>query len=208
MTNQPIQLTHKQRIVCKSFVYDKKIEIVTPRGYAIENGDCPDAAERRAKEFGHNMVSSVQHDAVLTGDYAGKAEDLAAEKKANDEAQVVAQNDVVEVEGKLYLITSVNERHADPIKFTPVSESKQDEWEYLKKMTHADEDGIDQGNYQTASGQFCSMIVVEDSINYLKEEQGISEEERRERIEALEMYWAALQDRLYWYIYPNMATEV
>ena len=115
-----IHLSHGQQIVVSSFKYQNKIELVTPRGYALSRGDCPEDAEARAVKFDHEMLACFQHSSVLSSDYEGKAERLEAERKDWEKAQRIKQGDLIECEGRKYKVKIIGERYSDPVKFIPV----------------------------------------------------------------------------------------
>lgn len=115
-----IKLTHAQQIVVPSFKYQKKIELVTPRGYALSYGDCPEEAEAQAVKFGHELLACFQHCSIISADYEGKAEEIEAERKEWEKAQRVSEGDLVECEGRKYLVKINGERYSDPVAFIPV----------------------------------------------------------------------------------------
>tara|TARA_Y100000592_G_C5350212_1_gene258505 strand:+ start:127 stop:489 length:363 start_codon:yes stop_codon:yes gene_type:complete len=119
--NKKIHLSHGQQIVVPSFKYTNKIELVTPRGYALSYGDCPEEAEARATKFGHEFLACFQHPSILTADYEGKAEILESERKEWEAAQRIDQGDLVECEGREYKVKILGERYSDPVKFIPVN---------------------------------------------------------------------------------------
>lgn len=116
-----IYLSHGQQIVVPSFRFTNKIELVTPRGYALEHGDCPEEAEARATKFEHEFLACFQHPSILTADYNGKAESLEAERKEWEVAQRIEGGDLVECEGREYKVKILGERYSDPVKFIPVN---------------------------------------------------------------------------------------
>ncbi len=116
-----IQLTYGQRVVVPSFRFTNKIEIVTPRGDALSNGDCPEEAERIAIKFGHDFLACFKHDSILTAKYEGKEEDLEAERKEWEEAQRVDEGDLVECEGREYKVKILGENLSNPVKFIPAN---------------------------------------------------------------------------------------
>ena len=116
-----IQLTHGQQVVVPSFKYTNKIELVTPRGYALSYGDCPEEAEARAIKFDHDFLACFQHPSILTADYNGKAEELDAKHREWEVAQRIEEGDLVACEGRVYKVKILGERYSDPIKFIPVN---------------------------------------------------------------------------------------
>ena len=120
MNNTIIHLSHGQQIVVPSFKYENKIELVTPRGYALEHGDCPEEAEARATKNGWEFLACFQHCSVITSDYEGKAEELDAKHKEWEEAQRIEAGDLVECEGRKYTVKVLSENVSDPVKFIPV----------------------------------------------------------------------------------------
>lgn len=120
MNNEIINLTHGQQIVVPSFKFQNKIELVTPRGYALKHGDCPEEAEARAMKNGWDLLACFKHASIITADYEGKAEALEAERKEWEEAQRIEQGDIVECEGRRYTVNVLRESVSDPVHFIPV----------------------------------------------------------------------------------------
>lgn len=118
--NNKIKLAHGQQVVVPSFKFTNKIELVTPSGYALANGDCPEEGEARAISNSHDLLACFQHSSILTADYDGKAEELQAEREEWEKAQRIEQGDLVECEGRKYKVEIIGERYSDPIKFIPV----------------------------------------------------------------------------------------
>ena len=121
MTTKLVQLTHGQQVVVPSFKHSAKIELVTPRGYATSNGDCPEEAEARAISHGHDLLACFQHSSIVTADYDGKAEELQAAREEWEKAQRIDQGDLVECEGRKYKVRIIGERYSDPVKFIPAN---------------------------------------------------------------------------------------
>lgn len=119
MNNEIIHLSHGQQIVVPSFKYKNKIELVTPRGYALENGYCPEEAEGRANQNNWEFLACFQHCSVISAEYEGKAEKLAKERKEYEEAQRIEEGDTVECEGRKYIVKVLSENFSDPVKFIP-----------------------------------------------------------------------------------------
>lgn len=117
---QLIQLTHGQQIVVPSFKYQNKIELVTPRGYALSNGDCPEDAEELATKNNWEFLACFKHCSIITADYDGKTEKLEAERKEWEKAQRIEVGDLVECEGRKYSVKILGEQYSDPVKFIPV----------------------------------------------------------------------------------------
>lgn len=115
-----IKLTHAQQVVVPSFKYTNKIQLVTPRGYALEEGHCPEEWEARAIKFGHELLACFQHPSIITADYKGKTEKLNAERKEWEEAQRIEAGDLVECEGRKYSVKILGEQFSDPVAFIPV----------------------------------------------------------------------------------------
>ena len=120
MNNEIINLTHGQQIVVPTFKYRSKIELVTPRGYALQHGDCPEESEAKAIKFGHDLLGCFTHWTVISNDYEGKAEELEAERKEWEEAQRVEEGDIVECEGRRYTVKINGERFCDSVAFISV----------------------------------------------------------------------------------------
>ena len=121
MKTTTIQLIHGQQVVVPSFKYTNKIELVTPRGYALSHGDCPEEAEARATKFGHEFLFCFQYPSIISTDYSGKAERLETERKEWETAQRIEEGDLVACEGRVYKVKILGERYSDPIKFIPVN---------------------------------------------------------------------------------------
>jgi hypothetical protein len=113
-------LSHNQQIRVASFSHlAQAITVGTIHGYAVQNGECPEVAMERAKKFGHEIAWANQAPAVLTSDYAGKAEDLAAERAKRDAAVVIEDGEQVLIEGVVYKVRVMGERFSDPVHFIP-----------------------------------------------------------------------------------------
>lgn len=122
----PISLTHGQNIRIASWANTISASVFTTRGYAIENGECPDEAVTRARGFGHDLVGSIYSAGALVGDRA-LAMKLAAEERARAEsAAVLADGDMVEIDGALHRVvvmrgnTGLFPANCDPIHFRPI----------------------------------------------------------------------------------------
>lgn len=120
MNNAIIHLSHGQQVVVPSFKYTNKIELVTPRGYALENGDCPEEAEELASKNGWDFLACFKHSSIITVDYEGKAARLEAERKDWEEAQRIEAGDLVKCDGRKYTVKIIGENVSDPVKFIPV----------------------------------------------------------------------------------------
>lgn len=118
---KPIKINHGQQVVVPSFKYQNKIELVTPRGYALDNGDCPEEGEARAKKYGHELLACFKHCPVISADYKGKDEELQAEREEWEKAQRIEEGDLIECEGREYKVRILNERYSNPVKFIPVN---------------------------------------------------------------------------------------
>ena len=116
---QIIQLTHGQQIVVPSFKYQSKIELVTPRGYALQYGDCPEESEAQAIKFGHEFLGCFKHCSVISSDYEGKDEERALAQREWESAQRIEEGDTVECEGRLYIVKIGRENVSDPVAFIP-----------------------------------------------------------------------------------------
>ena len=64
LKNEIINLTHGQQVVVRSFRFTNKIELVTPRGYALKHGDCPKEAESRTIKNGWEFLACFQQSSV------------------------------------------------------------------------------------------------------------------------------------------------
>ena len=117
--NETTQLSHGQQIVIPSFRFHNKIQLVTPRGYALNNGDCPDEAEARALKNDWDFLACFKDCSIITADYEGKAEKQQAEHKEWKEAQRINEGDIVECEGRKYEVKILGEHLSDPVKFIP-----------------------------------------------------------------------------------------
>ena len=126
MAKTTIKLANRQNIRSSAWSNTCIAECFTVEGFARENGE--DVAELVAQErrLGRDLVSSIQLGASLLGDRRA-AEKQNAELRARwNSAQVLATGDLVEIEGRLYLV-KFNSRQencefptvSDPIAFVP-----------------------------------------------------------------------------------------
>ena len=115
-------LTHGQQIRTLQDQYEPVITVGTVRGYAAEYGDDPDAAEERARGFGHTLVWTSKHATWMTSDFRRKAErDSIWRRKhwAYVAAPVVEDGEIVEIEGNEYTVKYIGQQYADPVHFVP-----------------------------------------------------------------------------------------
>ena len=122
-----IKLKHGQTVRGEGFTYAQRITVWTVRGYEAEHGRKynvqvdPEKAHQLAVERGHEVALTNQECAVLTADYPGKAEQLAAER-AEIGASVILQNgQQVIIEGQAYTVRLVGARYSNPIQFDRIA---------------------------------------------------------------------------------------
>lgn len=117
-----LTLSHNQEVRVKGFpVYANRITVGTIAGYAIQNGEDPEAAIERSKGFGHSLAPwTNQESSVLSADYAGKAEALDAAAAATAAAPEIEDAQLVEIEGVTYRVRVLGQRFSDPVHFTTI----------------------------------------------------------------------------------------
>lgn len=119
-TSNITTLSHNQIVRGAGFPdYTNKIKVGTVRGCALEWDNCPKEAESRAKQNGHSMAFTTQDPSIITADYPGKAEELAAKRARIDAAPELQDGQLVEIEGKRYKSRLVGHDYSDPIHFIP-----------------------------------------------------------------------------------------
>ena len=119
-TSNIITLSHKQIVRGAGFPdYTNEIKVGTVRGCALEWENCPEEAETRAKQNGFSMAFTIQDPTVITADYPGKAEELAAERTRINAAPELQDEQLVEIEGNRYKVRLVAHDYSDPIHFIP-----------------------------------------------------------------------------------------
>jgi hypothetical protein len=101
--------------------YTQRIGVYTVRGYAESYGESGEEAIARAKRNGHPLAFTVQDPCMITNDYTGKAEKLAALNAEIESAPVLREGDFVEIDGLLYRSRLVGADYSSPIKFEAVS---------------------------------------------------------------------------------------
>ena len=119
----PIELTYGQVVRGEGFTYAQRITVGTVRGYEAEHGSKynvqvdPEKAHQLAVERGHEVAWTNQECAVLSADYPGKSEELAA-ARAEIAASLILQNgQQVIIEGQAYTVRLVGARYSNPIQF-------------------------------------------------------------------------------------------
>lgn len=119
-------LTYNQNIRIAAWADDASARVFTVRGYALANGRHPDAAEMHAKDRGHEMAGTIYSSGALVGDRATAQRMLAERLAASAGATTLAQDEVVEIEGKPYRVriargnTGRYPTNCDPVHFIPV----------------------------------------------------------------------------------------
>jgi hypothetical protein len=120
---QPIELTYGQVVRGEGFTYAQRITVGTVRGYEAEHGSKynvqvdPEKAHRLAVERGHEVAWTNQECAVLSDNYPGKAEQLAAERAEIAASVILQDGQQVIIEGQTYTVRLVGARYSNPIKF-------------------------------------------------------------------------------------------
>ena len=131
-------LHHDQLVRGKGFpIHTQEIRICTLKGYVVDNlrkyglrvtakMTLDEAAEIEVQESikrDHEMNRStewawtLQSPAVITANYPGKFEKLAAEKKAIADAPELENGEIVEIDGDTYRVALMGSEYSDPIKF-------------------------------------------------------------------------------------------
>jgi hypothetical protein len=72
-------------------------------------------------ERGHVIVWTNQSPGVITSNYPGKKEELAARDKAYDEAVELSHGEHVEIDGEKYRVVIIPRDVCDPIHFEPIT---------------------------------------------------------------------------------------
>jgi len=117
-------LVHNQQIkmnrgaICK---FRQKVTVLTIRGTATEDGDDPDAAEARTIENAKldpmwKLAWTYCHPVAITANYAGRDAAMDADDRAFDEAVLIENGEIVEIEGRRYTATYIGD-YSDPICF-------------------------------------------------------------------------------------------
>lgn len=125
MSSEIKTLTHNQEIKVTCFRYASKIQVMTLQGCfqndVIRYGEKKtwEAYKEQNKRNGGPEVWSYQSPAVLTADYAGKAEALAKAAAEMEAAPEIANGDWVRIEGLEYQVKVIGERYSNPVKFIP-----------------------------------------------------------------------------------------
>lgn len=111
-------LAHNQEVRIAGFKHASTIRVFTLAGYAIQNGENPEEAIARSKRFGHELKPCCLQDAsIITGDYAGKKEELDAKDAATAAAPELTNGELVEIEGSQFIVRVLGQQYSDPVKF-------------------------------------------------------------------------------------------
>jgi len=111
-------LSHNQEVRISGFKNASRIRIFTIAGYAIQNGENPDDAIARSKEFGHELnPCCLQAASIMTADYVGKKEELDAKDAATAAAPEIENGELVEIEGSQFIVRVLGQQYSDPVKF-------------------------------------------------------------------------------------------
>lgn len=113
-----VRLKYGQAVRGNTFPHwTQRIGVYTVRGYAESYGESGPIAIERAKRNGHALAFTVQDPTVISNDYAGKAEKLAALEAEIESAPMLCEGDLVEIEGLLYRARLIGADYSSPIKF-------------------------------------------------------------------------------------------
>jgi hypothetical protein len=113
-----VRLKYGQAVRGNTFPrWTQRIGVYSVRGYAASYGESGEEAIERAKRNGHELAFTVQDPTVISNDYAGKAEKLAALEAEIESAPVLCEGDLVEIEGLLYKSRLIGADYSSPIKF-------------------------------------------------------------------------------------------
>lgn len=110
-------LTHDQFVTAAG--WNRAYALGTIAGYYNETGRDAAAAEARIRALknGHNIAWTVNPGTVIVGDRAlGKAL-LARDAAELAAATIVANGEIVEIEGERFAVRIMGQRYADPIHF-------------------------------------------------------------------------------------------
>ena len=113
-----IELKHNQIVRGFGFSqYAKQIKIGTARGFATDCKSDPEEAHEHCLKQGHPSAWTNQAPSVLSADYAGKAE--AHEKMLQQirDSVILANNQIVTIEGEQFKVRLAGEQYSDPIHF-------------------------------------------------------------------------------------------
>ena len=114
----PIQLHHNQVVRGFGFSqYAKKIRVRTARGSAHECNSDPEEAHEHCLMRGHDTAWANQKPAMLTADYAGKAEELEKERQEIRDSVILDNKQLVIIEGETFKVLLAGDQYSDPIHF-------------------------------------------------------------------------------------------
>ena len=103
-------LAHKQEIRVNGFSqYSSRIYVGTTKGYALEYGDKVDDSE--------NGAWAMKTGSVITSDFEGKTAMLNAQRQATQSSVQIEDGQIVQIEGNLFTVKVMGERHSDPVHF-------------------------------------------------------------------------------------------
>jgi hypothetical protein len=128
MTNTAVPtLTYDTPIRAASWGDTSFARTFTVRGYAIKNGQDPDAAIARAVGHGHALVGSIYSSGALVGDRAQGARMVAEERAIVAAAVTLKTGDTVSIDGVLHEVVFARGNefgpfpvNSDPVSFIPV----------------------------------------------------------------------------------------
>lgn len=113
-----IELKHNQIVRGFGFSqYAKKIKIGTARGFAIDCKSDPDEAHEHCLNRGHATAWTTQASAVLSADYPGKAEAHEKTLQQIRDSVILAEGQIVTIEGEQFKVRLAGDQYSDPIHF-------------------------------------------------------------------------------------------
>ncbi len=113
-----ITLHHNQVVRGAGFSrYANKITIGTARGYASQYGGCPESSHAECVARGHATAWTNQKSAMICADYQGKAEAHENELQEIKDSVILADNQIVSIEGEQFKVLIAGEEFSDPIHF-------------------------------------------------------------------------------------------
>ena len=114
MYNEQIKMPTK-------FKYAPIIRVYTFRGSVERSRDNYERDLAQAISFGHSTAPCcLKEDSYLCSDYEGKAERMAKERRAFENAPELIDGEIVRIEGKLYKTKFLSSSVCDPIRFDKV----------------------------------------------------------------------------------------
>jgi hypothetical protein len=114
----PIELKHNQIVRGFGFSrYASKITVRTSRGYASQYGACPESSHAECVTRGHATAWTNQKSSMICADYQGKAEAHEKELQEIMDSVILADNQIVSIEGEQFKVLIAGEEFSDPIHF-------------------------------------------------------------------------------------------